>query len=206
MAHHYDLRAFQESLARRLREAHAAPLPDSRLAVQAGPRQWLLRLDQVGEVLPLALAAGGRFTPVPLTRPWYAGLANVRGKLVSVIDLAQFTDGVASQPGAAARLVLLAERHQFHCALLVDRMVGLRNRARYQANGVDVADVAADGSPVAAALVAPWAGPGLIDRDGQAWQELDIPALIEDESFRNAGMAAAAAAAAVAAADQGGRA
>lgn len=177
----YDLRAFQESLARRLREAHAAPLPDSRLAVVAGPRQWLLRLDQVGEVLPLA-AGGGRFTPVPLTQPWYAGLANVRGKLVSVIDLACFCDGVATQPGPATRMVLLAERYQFHCALLVDRMIGLRNRSRYQ--------------PEAGAVAAPagWAGALLADRDGGQWQELEVPALIEDETFRSAGMALAGAA------------
>lgn len=188
MAGSYDLRAFQESLARRLREAHAAPLPDSRLAVVAGTRQWLLRLDQVGEVLPLA-AGGGRFTPVPLARPWYAGLANVRGKLVSVIDLARFCNGVATVPGPAVRMVLLAERYQFHCALLVERMVGLRNRARYQPD------------PATEGVQAPWAGEMLADRDGGRWQELDIPALIGDESFRSAGLAPAVAARA---AGQGG--
>ena len=63
MAHAYNLKEFQESLARRLREAHAAPMPDSRLAVTCGQQQWLLRLDQVGEILPLSVT-GGNITPV----------------------------------------------------------------------------------------------------------------------------------------------
>lgn len=175
MAAAYSLKEFQESLARRLREASAEPAPDSRLAVQSGGMQWLLRLDEVGEIMPLSQLAG-RIAPVPLTRPWYAGLANVRGKLVSVADLGLFAGGLAATPGPGARVLLLAERFQFHGALLVDRMVGLRNRARFTAAGA------------AAQADAPWRGDILLDRDGGQWQELGIAALIADEAFLKAGI------------------
>lgn len=175
MAHAYNLKEFQESLAHRLREAHASPMPDSRLAVQCGSRQWLFRLDQIGEILPLGVL-GGHITPVPLTRSWYSGLGNVRGKLVSVVDFARFTGEQPVQPTSAARLVLLAERYQFHCALLVDRMVGLRNRTRFTEAGLA-------GGPAPHS----WQGMHLRDRDGGLWQELDMGALINDEEFRNAG-------------------
>lgn len=176
MAHAYNLKEFQESLARRLREAHAAPMPDSRLAVTCGRRQWLLRLDQVGEILPLSVT-GGRITPVPLTQPWYAGLANVRGKLVSVADLGLFAGEEPIVLTPTARIVLVAERYQFHCALLVERMVGLRNRARFTEAGVtDLPDGPA------------WQGSRLRDSDGGLWQELDVGVLINDETFRHAGL------------------
>jgi twitching motility protein PilI len=171
----YSLKEFQESLARRLREASSEPAPDSRLAVQSGGMQWLLKLDEVGEIMPMSQLAG-RITAVPLTRPWYRGLANVRGKLVSVVDLALFAGGIAAVPSAASRVVLVAERFQFHGALLVDRMVGLRNRARFT-----VAETAADETR-------PWLGQTLLDRDGVSWRELDIAALVTEEDFLKAGI------------------
>ena len=58
MAQAYNLKEFQESLAQRLREAHDAPVQESRLAVCSGRQQWLLRLEQIGEILPLGAAGG----------------------------------------------------------------------------------------------------------------------------------------------------
>ena len=176
MATAYSLKEFQESLAKRLREASAVPAPDSRLAVQSGGMQWLLRLEDVGEIMPLSQLAG-RIAAVPLTRAWYAGLANVRGKLVSVVDMSLFAGGVPTTPSAASRVVLLAERFQFHGALLVDRMVGLRNRARFTA-----------GAAATSERLQPWQGEALLDREGAAWRELDIAALVTDEAFLKAGI------------------
>ena len=136
MANTYSLKEFQESLARRLRDASVEPAPDSRLAVQAGNTQWLLKLDEVGEIMPMSQLTG-RIAAVPLTRPWYAGLANVRGKLVSVVDFSLFAGGVPATLSTASRVVLIAERFQFHGALLVDRMVGLRNRPRFTTAATD---------------------------------------------------------------------
>ena len=49
------------------------------LGVQAGPDYWLLDLADSGEILPLP-----PFTSVPLTRPWFCGIANIRGSLYGV--------------------------------------------------------------------------------------------------------------------------
>ena len=174
MANAYSLKEFQESLARRLRDASVEPAPDSRLAVQTGNTQWLLKLDEVGEIMPMSQLTV-RIAAVPLTRPWYAGLANVRGKLVSVVDFSLFAGGAPATLSTASRVVLIAERFQFHGALLVDRMVGLRNRARFTA----VADTG-ESRPA-------WQGETLQDRDGALWRELDIAALVSDETFLKAG-------------------
>lgn len=174
MAESYSLKSFQESLAQRLREASTEAVPDSRLAVEAGGGRWLLQLNQAGEVLPMS-ALGGSMASVPLTRPWYLGLANVRGNLVGVVDFAQFAGGAPASVTAATRIVLLAERFQFHCALLVDRLVGLRNRER-----LGLAAEPAAGAPA-------WQGAQLRDRDGLLWQELDVVALMADERFLTVG-------------------
>lgn len=180
MAQAYNLKEFQESLAQRLREAHAAPVQESRLAVCSGRQQWLLRLEQIGEILPLS-ATGGHITAVPLTRPWFAGLANVRGKLVSVVDLGRFAGEEPVVLSSAARIILLADRYQFHCAVLIERLVGLRNRTRFVDAGI----------PGAAGARA-WQGAMLRDGEGGLWQELDLGLLIRDEEFRNAGLSVAA--------------
>jgi twitching motility protein PilI len=184
MANPYSLKEFQETLAQRLKEAATDPAPDSRLAVQAGADHWLLRLPEVGEIMPLA-AVADRIVTVPLSQPWYVGVANVRGNLIGVTDFAQFLGGAPTVATPAARLVLIAERFQFLGALLVDRLIGLRNRDRYT---TAAATATATETAAEAAGAAPrWQGVELRDRDGGLWHELDMAALLADERFLAAG-------------------
>jgi twitching motility protein PilI len=55
------------------------------LGVEIGGERYLLDLLEAGEIVPVPA-----LTSVPLTQPWYLGLANIRGSLVGVIDLARF--------------------------------------------------------------------------------------------------------------------
>ena len=88
MARRISLREFQQDLVRRLNEAAASEAPSTRLGVQIGGELWLVRLEEAGEVIPLP-----PFVAVPLTRPWFRGLANIRGNLFSVVDLSAFHGG-----------------------------------------------------------------------------------------------------------------
>src|SRR2546421_261199 len=83
VAKQISLREFQQGLAQRLREAQTEAEPTSRLGVLAGGGNWLLKLDDAGEMLPLP-----EFSSVPLTKEWYLGLANIRGVLASIVDFA----------------------------------------------------------------------------------------------------------------------
>src|SRR5438445_12530159 len=102
MAKQISLREFQQGLAQRLREAQTEAEPTSRLGVQAGSRDWLLKLDDAGEMLPLPEISG-----VPLTKSWYKGLANIRGVLASVVDFAAFLGREPTVPTHECRLVLI---------------------------------------------------------------------------------------------------
>src|SRR5436190_19880004 len=103
-----DLRAFQQELAARLAAKTTQQVEQSRLGLACADKQWLIRLADAGEVIAIPTMA-----TVPLTRPWYLGISNIRGNLYSVIDFAGFL-GHAVEPvtaGAAqARLVLFGPR------------------------------------------------------------------------------------------------
>jgi hypothetical protein len=103
-----NLRAFQQELATRLAAKTTAQVEQSRLGLACGGSQWLIRLADAGEVIAVPTVA-----TVPLTKPWYLGIANIRGNLYSIIDFGAFLghDTDPSAPGTApARLVLFGPR------------------------------------------------------------------------------------------------
>jgi twitching motility protein PilI len=156
------LRDYQAQLLARMQAAQdGAPGAAHQLGVTIGSERYLLELTEAGEIVPLALLAG-----VPLTQPWYLGLANVRGSPLGVIDLARYFDANASAAGPEARLVSLAPRLGVNCALLVTRVHGLRR----------------------AGAMAP-EGERLRDLDGNAWMPLSLAALVRDERFLHVALA-----------------
>ena len=80
-----DLRAFQQELATRLSTKTAGQVESSRLGLSFGGENWLVRLADAGEVLAVPPIAA-----VPLTQPWFLGIANIRGNLHGVVEFAAF--------------------------------------------------------------------------------------------------------------------
>ncbi len=117
----------------------------------------------------------GRVMAVPHTHPWFAGVANLRGGLHGVVDLAAFLGlrALASREHGAegARLVALNPSLGVNSALLVDRLAGLRH-----AN--DLAGSADEGSQRPG-----FAGTRWLDKAGRPWQEIRLAALAADMQF-----------------------
>ena len=164
MAARTSLRDYQRELAGRLQSA-ASGRAASKLGVQVGAESWLVDLADAGEVLPVP-----PITPVPLTRPWFRGVANIRGKLYSVVDFPAFLGGAAVVPGEQARLLLLGERFRMGSALLVDRSLGLRGAEQLQLRPASGAG-------------APWLKAEYGDKEGRLWKELDLAKLVQDPAF-----------------------
>ncbi|HET7031584.1 MAG TPA: chemotaxis protein CheW, partial [Casimicrobiaceae bacterium] len=80
-----DLQSFQQELANRLASKTAAQVESSRLGLACGGERFLIRLGDAAEVVAVPPIAS-----VPLTQSWFLGLANIRGNLYSVVDLAAF--------------------------------------------------------------------------------------------------------------------
>lgn len=181
------LREFQAGLSEKLRRAQNAPLTVSRLGLQIGQRRLLIDLADAGEILTVP-----DIMPVPLTKAWYAGLANVRGNLLGVVDLSIFAGGAATTLDKESRVLAFASGLQFSTGILVTRMLGLRNatdlRASDGAAGSNIVEprsgsASSRSDADAADLFAPWVRATLVDGQGLHWQELDLAALTADERF-----------------------
>jgi twitching motility protein PilI len=169
MARRISLREFQQDLVRRLTEARVSTeTPSARLGVQVGGEYWLVRLDEAAEVMPPP-----PLVPVPLTRPWFRGLTNIRGNLYSVIDLAQFQGGPETLATPDCRLLLVGEKYHMAAALLVGRMLGLRNL-----NALERRE---------ATPQRPWEQAHYVDNEGREWRELGMEALVYSGEFLQAG-------------------
>ena len=169
MAKKGSLRDFQAHLARRLAgasEQSAAGL----LGIQSGADFWLLNLSDSGEIIPLT-----PLTTVPLTKNWFVGIANNRGNLYAVADFSAFQGKEATPQNTSSRLLLIGTRHGNNAALLVTRMLGLRNVD-------DLTPISADpDSP-------PWASDVYTDNEGRRWKKLDVRQLLVDEDFMEIGV------------------
>ena len=159
-----SLREYQRELAERLRSAETGRAA-SKLGIQVGEAGWLVDLGDADEVIPVT-----PITPVPLAKPWFRGVTNIRGNLFGVVDFGAFLGGAAVAIGDASRLVLIGERFRTGAALLVDRSLGLRNPAQLSA-----AERSADD--------APWVKARYSDTEGRAWIELDLAQLTQNPDF-----------------------
>jgi twitching motility protein PilI len=171
MANREALRELQSRLAQRLQAVRGEARAASWLAVECGGQGLLVPLPTAGEIFPFA-----GVLPVPHTQPWFVGVANLRGGLHGVIDLAGFLGlrPTMSAPEAVrdrARLVALNATLGSHSALLVEKLAGLRNAEQMTAEP-------ADAGPRPA-----FAGGRWRDTDGRVWQEIDLTALAQDEQF-----------------------
>lgn len=170
MAKKEALRELQSRLAERMQAVRTEQPGVSWLAVDCAGQGVLFPLKQAGEIFDI-----GTVMPVPHTQPWMVGVANLRGGLFAVIDLAGFL-GLRTRPleGLAreqSRLVALNASLGMNCAVLVDRLEGLRHAADMHRDDGDTSD-----RPAFAA--ARWA-----DAGGKVWQEIGLAELAGQQQF-----------------------
>lgn len=171
MANREALRELQSRLAQRLQLARTEARTAAWLAVDCAGQGLLLPLPSAGEIFP-----AGALLPVPHTQPWFVGVANLRGGLHGVADLGTFLGLRTRAPaldnlGDQARLLSLNPASGSHCALLVDKLAGLRNLAQLSR------------LPDAEGAKPPFAGARYRDTQGQEWQEIDLTTLVQQEQF-----------------------
>ncbi|MDA7415388.1 chemotaxis protein CheW [Xenophilus arseniciresistens] len=176
MATREALREFQARLAGRLQSAHTTNVA-AWLAVEAGAGRYLFPLGQAGEIFPWTAP-----TPVPYTQPWYLGVANLRGGLWGVAQLSAFmgdpaarTQAVSEAAREQTRLVAFNEVLEVNCALVVDRLVGLRGLEAF----------ASSQAPDESAP--PWMGATYTTAEGENWQELNLQVLASRPEFLSIG-------------------
>ena len=170
MANKEALRELQSRLAARMAAVRNEPATQSWLAVECAGQGLLFKLQHAGEIFEPSMVL-----PVPHTRPWMAGVANLRGGLYAVVDLAAFLGLRAAAPRGRlpehARLVALNPVLGVNSALMVDRLEGLRHAADLNRDATDTAD-----RP-------PFAGARWSDAAGRIWQEINLAELAVQDQF-----------------------
>lgn len=159
MSKRFNLREFQQEVLDKLQAQATSGRQISTLGIQIGTENWLVDMSDIGEVLPLP-----PLTAVPLTQDWFCGVANVRGNLCSVVDLAAFLQQTVAPREVRNRVLLLNARFGFNTGLLVSQVLGLRDTQSWQLQTAHDATF-------------------LLDEEGAVWHKLDIETLINQPEF-----------------------
>jgi twitching motility protein PilI len=156
-------------------KAHALPQEQeaavlwSGVGFRLGEMRLVTPLDHVLEVLPPP-----PWTAVPGVKPWLKGVANVRGNLITIIDLAEFFGKPPVYLDVDARLMIMGIPG-LNAGLLVNEVLGLRHfdeeLERQDLSGLD--------DPVLVHLN------GAFLRDNVLWGVFDMKSLAESLAFRH---------------------
>jgi twitching motility protein PilI len=142
------------------------------VAFRLGGDAFLVAREETREIMAMPAA----LTRVPGARGWIRGLANVRGQLLSVIDLRQFLGSGATANGRNVRILVVNHR-DIPAGLLVDEVLGFRRFAD--------AEFAPDPPPTLIRCERFLAG--AFRRGAETWPVMSLKLLVESPSFLQAG-------------------
>lgn len=171
MANRQALRDLQTRLAEKLQLAKTQGVAAMWLAVEAGGEKYLFSLAQSGEIFPWV-----GIQPVSYTQDWFVGVANLRGGLFGVVDLASYVSGLAPRSKnelahSDSRLVSLNGAFEVNCVLLIDKLAGLRKQDAF----IDFSEKEPDAPE--------FFGNQYVDLNGASWQEINLQLLAQQVHF-----------------------
>jgi twitching motility protein PilI len=164
-----SLREYQSNILARLEQAKEAgsELSIGYLGVVVGGTHLLISMTDITETLPLM-----EVYTVPLVKPWFMGVSNVRGVLYAINDLSSLVFDQGAQLTSASRVVLLQNEVASHVGFVVDRLVGLRKLEDMQIEKLDqVLGIGIKQECYA-------------DDANQLWYVMDFRTLINDKVFK----------------------
>jgi twitching motility protein PilI len=123
MSKQSQLREYQTSILERLENAKkaGAEAPAGYLGVVIGGKNILVSLQEISETLPIM-----DIHRIPIVKPWFLGVANVRGVLYAINDISQMIENTFTSISSSARLLLVSQSVTSNVAFVVEKMIGLR--------------------------------------------------------------------------------
>jgi|SRR5690554_1911505 len=127
-------------------------------------------LDEVSEMLEVP-----SYTHLPGVKPWVRGVANVRGRLLPLFDLAAFCGG-RLVGGRKKRRILVLETETLYSGLIVDQVLGMQHfpADEYQPSSSDLVE-----------SMQSYVG-GSYPVGDMMWNVFHLSLLAKDEKFINA--------------------
>jgi len=131
-------------------------------------QRYVAPMGEVTEILHVP-----RFTRVPGVRSFLLGAANVRGRLLPLIDLASFFGIPRSSRSQRERRVLVVEQGEIFSGLVVDSVLGMQYFA---------ADSFREPPEAVPDAVRPFVTGGY-ERNEEVWSVFSATTLVNDERF-----------------------
>lgn len=134
-------------------------------------RRFVVPMGQIVEMLEVPPS-----TRLPGVQPWVLGLANVRGRLLPLFDMAMFFGGALSSARKQQR-ALVIDTDNLYSGLVVDQAFGMQHFTRelYHEHVEAVPDA-----------ITPFVKGGYIDSSGVSWALFDMQAIANFPKFMSA--------------------
>lgn len=116
-------------------------------------------------------------TRVPNAKPWMHGVANVRGELLTIVDLRHFLGLEAAAEGRAQR-VLVFNSERVPAGFLVDEVAGYRQFSPTEQRN----EMKDEAQPFTPYLL------GAFVRDGQPWLAMSLHKVAQSDAFTHAAL------------------
>jgi twitching motility protein PilI len=155
--------------------SNAAPLPHKEevaaqwqgLGFLVGGTRLVSALGEVSELMPVP-----RLTTLPAVKPWLMGVANVRGRLIPVIDLHEYLQVPSTLPANQWRVVVV-EDGDIVAGLLVEQSLGIQHFAEDSFEESDGADLGG---------LTPYVS-GAFRHGGRVYHEVQLKNVLRDDRF-----------------------
>ncbi len=160
---------------RRSTFTNAAPLPLKEntqaiwqgLGFQLGGVRLVSPLGEVGEIIQLPKLAA-----LPVVKPWMRGIANVRGRLIPIIDLHDYFELTPTVQKSQWR-VLIVEDADLVAGLIVEQSLGIQHFMQDSFEAVEGEDLS---------TLAPHVN-GAFRHGGRMYYQIDLQTILRDEQF-----------------------
>jgi twitching motility protein PilI len=161
-----DTKRSLQSLIAQMPDIDSSEASSAVLGVAVGEDRYLIPMTEVSEVIAIP-----KLAHVPLTQPWFLGLANVRGNLYGITDLGVYLGGDPVPFNLKSRILLVTPGNKLYGGFIVNSMLGIRDLSEFTP-----AKLAKKKLP--SCITAQYK-----DAEGRQWRELSLFKLIGDEKF-----------------------
>jgi twitching motility protein PilI len=142
----------------------------SGIGFRMGETRYVAPIDEVSEVIDVP-----SFTVVPGVKSWVKGLANVRGRLLPIMDLSFFLQAVRKERESSRRIIVV-DKEDMYSGLLVDEVFGMQH--------FDVESFKDEGESCGE-LIDPFVE-GAYQKEEQEWHVFKLFELADDPQFLHA--------------------
>ncbi len=92
------------------------------LAFQLGEHKYIIPIAEVSEVLSV-----DQYTQIPRAPSWLVGISNVRGNLITVLDLHDFIFSKPITTKYTSKRMLLVKQETHYYGLIIDSVIGMKS-------------------------------------------------------------------------------